>query len=341
MNILIVGANSKYAIELPYVKYLSDVSGVSKVDFFPAQNIFLEFYKKNLLNKLTYRAGLSTVLNEINGALIEFIDKCKPDFIFVFKGMEIFPSTLKRARDMGVKLVNYNPDNPFVFTGRGSGNSNVRKSIGVYDLHLTYDAEVKSRIENEFKIKSKILPFGYELDQGLFEICKQEIEINRACFLGNPDSQRARFVNNLASYKLPIDVYGHGWSRFVKSKYIAVYDAVYSDSFWKTLRKYRIQINLMRVHNPNSHNMRTFEVPAVGGIQLAPDTSDHRFFFSNGKEIFLYRNSDDCSNQAIELLSWPSSSALEVRENARSRSLRSSYSYKDRALQVFNELIAL
>ena len=42
----------------------------------------------------------------------------------------------------------------------------------------------------------------------------------------------------------------------------------------------------MRIHNPDSHNMRSFEVPGVGGIMVAPDTKEHRIFFEVGKEIF-------------------------------------------------------
>ena len=57
---------------------------------------------------------------------------------------------------------------------------------------------------------------------------------------------------------------------------------VESSDFWKVLRKYRVQLNLMRPHNLDSHNMRSIEVPAVGGIGLFPDTPDHERFFEKG-----------------------------------------------------------
>ena len=169
MRLLVVGADSNYAIENSYVKYLSETKEITKVDFFRAQNRFLAYYNKSTLNKISYRLGLSTVLRNINRALINEIEKDKPDLVFVFKGMEIFPETLRWAKKKGVRLANYNPDSPFVFSGRGSGNANVTKSIGLYDLHFTYDKEVKDRLDRESAVPCVMLPFGFDLTDELFQ----------------------------------------------------------------------------------------------------------------------------------------------------------------------------
>ena len=85
--------------------------------------------------------------------------------------MEITPDSLEWAKKKKIKLVNYNPDNPFIFSGRGSGNSNVTNSISLYDLHFTYNLSVKEKLEKEFQSKDCFLPFGFDLDDQLFEIC--------------------------------------------------------------------------------------------------------------------------------------------------------------------------
>src|SRR5947207_2020499 len=81
--------------------------------------------------------------------------------------------------------------------------------------------------------------------------------------------------NALANADLPVDVYGNHWNQYKLNKKINVFGPAYGTTFWKTLRRYRVQLNLMRPHNLGSHNMRSIEVPAIGGIGLFPNTPDH------------------------------------------------------------------
>jgi hypothetical protein len=115
-----------------------------------------------------------------------------------------------------------------------------------------------------------LLPFGFELSDKLFKECSEQDEVMKLCFLGNPDKERVQFIEQLAN-SLPIGVYGNDWNKHTIHSNITCFGPVYRDGFWKTLYRYRVQLNLMRPHNPASHNMRSFEIPAVGGIGLYPD----------------------------------------------------------------------
>lgn len=338
MRVLLVGSESRYAIERPYLCHLSKKPTVSFIELFAAQNMFLEYYNRSLLNKITYRAGFSNILDTINDALKVKIIQVTPDVVFVFKGMEVLPKTLRWIRNRRIKLANYNPDNPFIFSGKGSGNENIRPSLELYDLHFTYNTSVKDRIEKDYDIPSKILPFGFDIPEDIYERSSAQDEILRTCFLGNPDRYRASFIAGLARCGVEIDVYGIGWSKFVKHDRITICRPVYGDELWKVLRRYRIQLNLMRPHNPYSHNMRTFEVPAIGGILLAPDTIDHRTFFTPAKEIFLFSEIADCIVQIGKLLNLTREQAHTIRLAARERSINSGYSYQSRADLVSLEL---
>ena len=334
MRVLIVGADSQYAIEKPYLHYLSQHENVSSVELFAAQNQFLAYYRKSLFHKLLYRAGISRILQEINERLKKKIESFRPDVVLVFKGMEIFPSTLRWARGQGIKLANYNPDNPFIFSGSGSGNKNVTQSISLYDLHLTYNSRVKEKLDKEYKIRTRILPFGFDVPDALYNEAAGENEIIKVCFLGNADKFRAAFIDGLAQGGLELDVYGQYWGRFHLHAKVSYYGAVYGDDFWKTLRKYRVQLNIMRPHNPDSHNMRSFEIAGIGGIQLAPRTPEHELYFEEGKEIFLYADMADCIQKAKYILALSKEAAGGVRTAARKRSLEGGYSYRDRAWDV-------
>lgn len=339
MRLLIVGPDKIFSIENFYVRYLKDLGVV--VEQFSSQNIFEDYYHGSLLNKLIFRSGLSGIYSHINELFVEQVKRTKPDLIWIFKGMEILPASLKWARSLGIRLANYNPDNPFLFSGRGSGNQNVTDSIGLFDLHFTYNLEIQKRLESEFKVKTAFLPFGFDIAYSTYEMCSHVDEIQGACFLGNPDNQRAEFIQALADKGIAVSVYGHGWKKFIKHSTVQCFDAVYGIDQLKVLRKYRVQLNLMRIHNENSHNMRTFEVPGIGGIMVAPDTPEHRLFFEHGKEVFLYKDITECAAIIKGLLDLPVGEASVIREAARNRSINSGYSYKHRSEQVLNELECL
>jgi len=331
---MIVGSDKVYAIENLYARYLAAEG--AEVYQFAAQSLFYDFYQRSLFNKLLFKAGLSSILKMIDKQFRQQVIAFRPDIIWVFKGMEILPTTLKWIRAQSIFLANYNPDNPFLFTGSGSGNKNVTDSIALYDLHFTYNLEIKERLEREFKAPTCFLPFGFDLSMELYETCRSEEELNKVCFLGNPDNNRMAVLKALLDKGVLIDVYGHHWDKFIRHSNLTSYGVVYDEEFWKVLHRYRVQLNLMRVHNEQSHNMRTFEIPAVGAIQLAQDTPEHRIFFEPGREIFLFRDTDECFDKIKSLLELPPAQALEIRLRAREKSLSAGYSYKDRANTVFN-----
>jgi spore maturation protein CgeB len=340
MKILVIGSDRVYAIENFYIKHLRALG--AEVVLFPAQNYFYDFYQKNILNKLVFRSGLSKIIGKINAELKRQVLTVKPEIVWVFKGMEVLPETLVWIRSEGIKIVNYNPDNPFLFSGKGSGNSNISNSIGIYDLHFSYDESIRRRLEDEFGKATYSLPFGFEVNDHLYEVCSNQKEQLKACFLGNPDVYRAGFLQEIADF-VPIDVYGNNWKKFINHKNVSIFKPVYGLDLWKALYRYRVQLNLMRPHNPESHNMRSFEVPGIGGILLAPDTPDHREYFNVGNEIFLYSDNQSCINQIHKILDLPSNEADSIRSAARQGSVKKAFSYKDRAayvLDIFERMLA-
>jgi len=316
--------------------------GVS-VELFAAQNLFYS-YNDSLINKVKLRAGIAGIYKSINEKLRARILDLRPDVVWIFKGMEIMPETIGWMREKGILVVNYNPDNPFIFSGRGSGNKYVTRSIPLFDLHFTYNLEVKKKLEEQLHLRTALLPFGFELTEEVLHMASEEKEIKRVCFLGNPDSQRAVFIKALLDAGISIDLYGNDWGKFItQHPFLQSFPAVYGDDFWKVLRRYRVQLNLMRVHNEDSHNMRSFEVPGVGGIMLAPATTEHHLFFRDGEEVSLFDSVNDGIRKAKSLLELDMEAAGRMRYMARKRSLESGYTYQQRtkfALQEIRNLYA-
>lgn len=336
MKLLLIGSDHVWSLERVFLKHLRE-AGV-ETELFAAQNLLYEYNDRSVLNKIRLRLGFPGIYRTINNRLFEVVDRFRPTVIWIFKGMEVLPDSLRELHARGIRLANYNPDNPFVFTGRGSGNKYVTDSIGLYDMHFTYNLEIKRRLEEEYKCRTVLLPFGFELDPALYEECSKQEEIIQGCFVGNPDRQRAEIIQQLAEAGLHIHLYGNDWNKFVDHPALKLLAPVYGNDLWKVLRIYRVQLNLMRIHNPNSHNMRSFEVPGIGGIMLAPATDEHRLFFKDGEDAFLFSDVRDCLVKARHILGLSGEEAGKIRRQAREKSLAAGYSYHDRTLSVLQHL---
>ena len=333
-KIILVGSDHQAALELIFKREL--ISFGYSVLIFPAQTVFLNFYNASVFNKILYRLGLSSIIQKIQKDLRAFIVKNKPTIVLIFKGMEITPETLLWIRNKDIKIYNFNPDHPFIFSGSGSGNTNVSNSIALYDYYFSY-ADDAVKCLAKLGVKSEKIPFGFDSNGFEFKELTKDKEVLKMCFVGNPDKYRAQFINQLASFGLEIDVYGDNWHKFSMIKEVTIFSAKYGSDFWTTLQIYAIQINLLRPHNFATHNMRSFDIPGSGGIMLAPYTNDHSSYFENGVEVFLFIDLLEASEICRKLLSLTFEERQVIRIKAREKSINK-HSYSIRIRQFLNYL---
>lgn len=283
----------------------------------------LEELEQALPQRIMRAIAPTLAYGAVNKTLRVSVDDSKPDVLWIFKGMEIYVETLRRIRRMGITLVNFNPDHPFSYFSRGTGNRNVRIAIPFYDLHLTYSMRIARELNDRYPaIQPVVVPFGHEVDENMFRQIEGEDEIVRACFIGTPDRHRKAQIERLVEAGISVDVYGDRWNRYLDSSpMLGIHDIVMGHTMLRTLRRYRLQLNFFRPHNADSHNMRTFEVPACGGIMFAEDSTEHRAFFRTGVEAFFFRTQTEMIEAARHLLGMPSAEADAVRKAARKRSM--------------------
>ena len=314
MKILLIGSDYHWSIERIYKKELLKLGHLVK--HFPVQNWFYDYYFKSTTNKIITRLGISSIQRRIQKRIIAELGNEQFDLIWVFKGMELTPKTINFLSKSASRLINFNPDNPFIFSGKGSGNRNVSKSIAFYDEHFTYDHQVKVKIESEFGMKCTLVPFGFDPEVNTMEELNEVDEIKAVCFVGNPDAYRTQVLRGILEKGLPLYVYGHDWNKYLNHPNLTIHGPVYEKEYFQTLRKYRVQLNIMRVHNLESHNMRSIEIPGCGGIMLAPHTKDHDNFFKEDDEAFFYSDIDQLIENANKILSLDSHTSQNIRKNA-------------------------
>lgn len=330
MKVLIVGSDKYWAIENLYKRELTKYT---EVELFSAHGLFHDYYYASSLNKIKYRIGVSRVLKKINQDLLEKVSTFRPDIVWVFKGMEIFPKTLMQIKESGIVLANYNPDHPFLFQSRGAGNKNVTNSIDFYDHHFTYSLQIKNELEERYKVAVSWLPFAYLIAK----VNKNEQLIKRICFIGNPDHERSRVIKLLIKHQIPLAIYGNNWEKFIgkSNELVDIHPAVYKDDFLRVAQSYVCQLNLLRQQNIGSHNMRTFEMPALGCLMLSPRSEEHLKLFESAKEAIFYNSEKDLIQSAKNILNMEEVKIKEIQESAYNKSIESGYCYSDRAIQVF------
>lgn len=289
-------------------------------------------------SKILFHLRPSGFYKACNRQLLNDVDRYHPDIVWIFKGMEIFPSTLNRIKEKGIKLVNYNLDHPFRFVSKGSGNQNVRNSIPAYDLHISYSQRIIQELQERYPgIRTFHLPFGYH--SYVDDLQPDGVEINKVCFVGYGDEERAEAIHFLGNQGIDIDLYGDRWKKFIPKKMsnVRIYPPVYGLEYWSILSRYRVQLNLFRPHNLGSHNMRTFEIPAIGGIMLSRHSDEQLQYFEPEKEAFFYYDLDGLLKQVQKLLSLDRADAKKIREQARKRCLEKGYSYNERSKTIYEE----
>jgi hypothetical protein len=335
-RILIVGNSAPWAIENFYQNHLKNLG--YKVELFNVS----EFYNtKSIIERLRFKLMDLSLFKQVNVQLLAYCERVRPDIIWVFKGIEIYPETLMRLNIMGVFLVNYNPDHPFLRSSPSHGGINIEHSIPFYNLLFSYRKDLVTIFREKYCKPAEVLPFGYELKDSEFNRLKVSEQFQRVCFIGMPDKERTAILLYLARMGFKIDIFSE---LYYNKKVLACNNNIilnkpaYGDEFWRTIMSYRVQLNFLRKHNKNSHNQRTFEVPGAGGVLLTEFSDEQSDFFNEGREIFFFRSVSELPDQISSVLALSKDDSIQLRINARKRSEEHGYSYEERAKIVHRQL---
>ncbi len=222
----------------------------------------------------------------------------------------------------------------------GFGNKNIKQSIPLYNLHFSYNRETARRINTQYQIPARELPFGFNYEF-ISEAEFSRLDNNTVAFIGNPDKVRIAFIKTLLSNNIKVSLFGEQWASHIRHKNGTINGPVYGAELSPTIREYRIQLNMMRPHNLMSHNMRTFEIPGAGGIQLAPYTLDHARFFEDGINIFLYKSASEAIEKIKYLNELTNEQSTTLKHKAHQYVVDQGYAYKDRAAYAYQEISSL
>lgn len=335
-NMLILGSTAAGALENFYVEGLRKC-GIA-VETYSTTDQYFSLLNRGLFNRVLNKFSPDSLFRPINKNLLSYLNKRSYDVILVFKGMELFPETIRQLKQHAVLTANYNPDHPFTFYAPGSGNQHIADSIVHYDVHFSYARKITEQLQQRFHTTAYCIPFGYNSNLAVPAANEGSKHAGRVLFIGAFDQERARYLDKLKSSL--VDIYGEPkWrTRNLARPYLrkayqnkALYGTDYAEAITSSLGI----LNLIRQQNrlEDSHNMRTFEVPGYGGLLVTQRTTEQCAYFEENKEAVFF----DSVGELHEKLDYLAAHPAEVRamkQAARNRSVSGGYSYDDRSRQL-------
>ena len=265
------------------------------------------------------------------------IDFKKYDIVFVYKGIYVKPEYIDfiREKNSNIKIVCYNPDDPY---NDASSNFNILNSIKKYDIYFIWSKRLKQKISDKERVLTYYLPFAADLslhNKMRFNNLEKRYKIT---FIGNWDKERERWLNDIKD-KNSLKLFGNNWLYKLRSKELlkCTGGEVIGDEFVKVAQESIININILRVQNKNSNNMRTFELPASGGFCLHEYSEEVAELFEEGKEIEFYRDSQELNDKIDFYINNPES-AEKIANNGYNRIVSSNYTYDKRVEEILKIL---
>jgi len=253
--------------------------------------------------------GYCSKLNDFitNYLLARKIQYFKPDLIFLLKAETIWSSTIQKCKRANNKIINFYPDNPFVFWN-GNASRNVLEALPLYDSFLIWSKMLIPALKSAGCKNVSYLPFIYEAAQFSKDIPINEADINffssDVCFVGTWDLERENWLSNLIE-KMPnlhVAIWGNRWSKYLKKgsalRSCLKGNAVYGDQLLKAYRCSKIVLNFIRRQNMTAHNMRTIEVPASKSFLLTERTYEQaKELFKEGENIACFSSLEELVNK--------------------------------------------
>ena len=324
-KILIIGSNEKFTLEKMYFRALKNLKYTVRIYHTgnTIKNRYISFIEK-------YLSFIGNFF--IRKLFISFISKAKNkyDLIIIVKGLYITKNFILNIKKISpkTKIINIYPDDPTNTSIRNISNKNVIECIELFDFFCHYSEEVMKKIK-KLKPKSKLLylPLGYDelfhkrYKKNIKDIKKYKDTVN---FIGSYDNERFNILRSI-NYKNLL-IAGSNWKN-IESLQKPIFEKELSTIISNSL----VSINILRDQCKNSHNMKTFEIPAMGGLMLTTRSKQQNFFFKEDKECLMFSGKRELQKK-IEYIIKNKKKIQEFKDRAYLKSRRHSYTNRSKYL---------
>lgn len=299
-------------------------------------------YLYTILNKF-YPQKLKSYLVYKQKSIINQLKKISKKNIYVIKGYYLLPETIDELKSMKKSIFCFYPDDPFRIMP-GTSTPFVKECITNYSAYFIWSRTLVKRIKETSNKNVYYLPFAADSDLLIPQDYSPKFtNAGMACdvsFVGNADKERTDFLNTLSMHldnKYKINIYGSWWK---KINGYEISKNVQGDDFSNVILSSKINMNVLRVQNKNSNNMRTFEIPVVGGFMLHEYSEEAIEFFEPGIEADYYKSAEECADK-IKFYLKNETLRLKIATAGHEKIYLAKHLYTDRVDEIWKKIISL
>lgn len=240
-------------------------------------------------------------IRKANREMILEIKKNQPDVLIVFGQNRVLTSALAQIKAMFQIKIVYIWQDTLLFLG-----SNQINSLSLYDLICTYS---KSNIKPLQYLGGRNvvwLPLGADPHLHSQVTPREQFKCDVA-FIGQWRPEREAAIVALIN-KLPnlnIKIWGPDWKR--RSKNSSIRNSwqgrsLYGKEFAQAIVSASVNLNIIDDTNYPAANMRFFEIPCAGGLQISSTCPEMENEFKHGESIFYFHDYAELADIVKSLL---------------------------------------
>ncbi len=225
-----------------------------------------------------------------HGVLIDEAKKFKPQLTIVIRCEYLAPEAISELGNISpMGCVNIYPDHPFVIPG---GNAIfLGSALSQYSVIFTF-ARFLIPVFYQLGAKNVVwLPFGY--DPSIHNPVKREGSINIISYLGCWGHLQEQWLEKINIYNPKI--YGTGWGNLSKNSKLSLPTPGegMGPKMADAISRSKLIFNLIRAEHGCAHSMKTFEIPACGGLMLTNRTDEQQSFLTDKRHCIYFENDEE------------------------------------------------
>lgn len=295
---------------------------------------------KNILSKIQYHFKLGPKIYSQNKDLVNYVDKIRPEIIFLYNSQLILPKTLLQIKKAHphIKIFQYSQDCVFS-KGHELTWRHFRACIPLVDCNFTVRVSDLVLFEENKSRCTHLLEQFYDpfLD---FPLGLDRVPPQFRCdvvFAGHyEDDVRVEVIEKLVAKGINLKLYGGGWENYVNKKtslkaseILPAIDREYQQAICGA----KVALGFLSKLNRDSYTSRNFQIPAMGVPMVAEYSRDLNRMFTHGKSVFFFKTADEAVDAVLNLLE-DSDRRVKMAKNAREELRKIRMSSLDRAKKV-------
>ncbi len=264
--------------------------------------------KGRLIGGLSVRLGFGVFTPLVLRYLKATVNPSEFDLAWVDGCPELGPAAYRWMKQTGLKVVNYNVDDPFSIRD-GRKWTLYKAAVRRHDLTAVVRTENITEARDYgaahvVRVYRSYDPVAHAAF-GPSEEDRQKYS-SEVSFIGTWMPERGPFLSRLLELGVPLSIWGDRWQKAPEWSRLRTAwrgPGLYGRDFAAATLCSKVALGLLSKGNRDLHTTRSAEVPYLGGPAFCAErTPEHMSMFKEGAEAVFWSSAEECSLQCSRLL---------------------------------------